>query len=193
VSDRPRPLSESVREALRLLPLHAVGEVGGDVRVVRRRGRPVAVRREIHEDDYHRALGEVRERAVASDLVVGACASQPTCRDLLNLLTVELAKEAAAIGWERAQHERLGTGDVALLAGRRVRALSALADIVRESHAALAGELDPGDPRLDRIFETFVESVMGVLRSCLEPEAAERLGLLVRARLDGWQEQVGLG
>jgi hypothetical protein len=161
------------------------------VRVVRRRGRPVAVRKEIREDDYHKALGEVRARAVASDPVVGACSSVPSPRELVHLLTVELAREAAAIAWERAEHERLGTGDVGLLAGRRVRALSALADLVRESHQTFAGELDPGDPRLEKILETFLETVMGVLGSCLGHDAAEGIGRQLRERLRGWQKQVG--
>ena len=124
------------------------------------------------------ATSRAEVQHAALDAVVAASAGG-TPAALLRVQVVELAKEAAALRWDR-EHST-DSRERQRLASRRIRALSAVADAVIE-----LSKLEGGEPSLavmTRVLDDLQELVEGAVVELFDATAAERMLAALRRRL----------
>ena len=155
------------------------------------RGRPRSVvsRPSDAQDPYLAEVAELRARAESADPVL--VASQRPERDgqLLAATLLEMARETAAIKFERERVERQG-GDSAQLSSRRIDGLVRIASAVA-SRAGQQGEnLRLDDPRLARIIDLFMSDVAEVAQEVLGVERGASFVEAYRQKTSGWEGRV---
>lgn len=159
---------------LHLLPLHdaPVSAEGKPVHVRRRPGRPRKVEKAPSATDlaYHAEVMALRERHVASDPVVGAVTTGTDPRDVLNLLKVEIAREAASLHFERLEVEKRGR-DTGQVSTRRIEALKKIAEIELRLKELYPSALDLRGEAVQTVFRLWVERMTSVAEEVLAPES----------------------
>ena len=128
--DQPDADGGSAMDNVRqLLPVHAApkrGAGGGSLKVERGRGRPRKVEKMPTTSDleYHSKMSEEKQRFITQDPVVTATESgKVDGADLLRKLRSEIAKEAAALHFQRIENEKFGK-DTSQTSTRRIDALT---------------------------------------------------------------------
>jgi hypothetical protein len=184
-----------------LLPVHAApytqnrsrAEGGGDpLKVKRRVGRPRQVERMPTTSDleYHAQMIEQKARFVDSDKVVQAAARNADPMSMLAVIKAEVARESAALHFQRIENEKFGK-DTAQVSTRRIDALKKIADIELEIKKMGASTIDVNSEQMQRVFKFFVETVRAILEETLSSEQTDLVFNRLSTEFEGWQEKLG--
>jgi hypothetical protein len=153
-------------------------------------GRPRRVEARPEQDTYLERLDELRGVAAEVDPLLSACRDAAQDGKVMEATMVQLARENAALGWERQASERRGA-DVGQICSRRVAGLTQLANLVSE-RARLGGdvEVDPRDPRVQAVVKLFFSDIAQVAQETLGTETAETFTSTFLARVKGWEDRL---
>ena len=144
-------------------------------------------------DDYQERIEQVRAEALAVDPVLVACDRTDEYQDatVVDAVLLQLAKEAAALGFDRREAERRGSDRACQIASRRVASLASLASLVC-LRARVGGEanVDPRDPKLQKIVVYFEEVLAEAATEALGEKLAESFLAAYRKRIAGWEDRI---
>jgi len=192
--ETPSPL-DNVRK---LLPVHAAPTVGGKskggttLKVERQRGRPRKVERMPTTSDleYHVAMSEEKQRFIDQDpVVVAATKGKLEANRLLKLIQTEVAKEAAALHFQRVENEKFGK-DTSQTSTRRIDALTKIANIELEIRKLGPSSIDPASEEFQKIFASWIDAIRDVAADTLSPEQVDLFFNRLTQKLEGWEERV---
>jgi len=180
---------------LKILPVHAAPTVGGTaklgtkLKVQRGKGRPRRVERMPTTSDleYHAKVAEERGRLIDSDLVVKAALGHMDSVDLLHLIKLEIAKEAADLASQRIENQKFGK-DTATVSSRRIDALNKVAAIEFEIRKMGADFVDLRGERFQRVFKHWIETLKDVAAKVLPEEQMDLLFNQLETALADWEE-----
>lgn len=195
----PADMSESSRvgNVVQLLPVHAAPTVGGKgkqghtYKVTRAAGRPRRVERMPTTSDleYHALMTEERGRFVDTDPVVRATQKNADPLDVLKIIKGEVAKESAALHFQRIENEKYGR-DVAQVSTRRIDALKKIADIELEIKKLGADTLDIHSEKFQRVFKFWINTVREIAEQTMTPEQIDLFFNHLSTSMEGWEEKV---
>lgn len=180
---------------LKVLPVHAAPTVGGkakqgtQLKVKRGRGRPRKVERMPTTSDleYHAKVVEERTRQIASDPVVQAAERHLDSVDLLQMIKIEIAKEAADLASQRIENQKFGK-DTATVSSRRIDALNKVASIEFEIRKMGADFVDLRGERFQKVFILWIETLKNIATEVLPPEQMDMLFNRLETALEGWED-----
>lgn len=177
---------------LTLLPVHAAPNTvsGRAIATPRKPGRPRKVERrpDVGDLEYHAQLAEEREAFIESDPLVKATESRADTTEMLHTVKLEVAKEAAALHFQRIENEKYGR-DCAQVSSRRIEALKKIADIELDVRKLGAEKIDLKSEKMQRVFSYFIQQIKEVAADSLEPEEVDLLFNRLGTALDGWEEK----
>lgn len=176
---------------IKLLPVHAAPNTGKNGLTVKRGpGRPRKVERAatVSDLEYHAKMAEVRETFVATDAVVKAISGHADAADMLHTIKGEVAKEAAAIHFQRIENEKFGK-DTAQTSSRRIEALVKIANIELEIKKLGAEMIDLKSEKMQRVFSFFVLQIKETAGDTLSPETVDLFFNRLMSKLDGWEDK----
>lgn len=186
--DRP----DNVR---RLLPVHDAPFTGKHTLVVERkkRGRPRNVERMPTTSDleYHQEMSEEKQRFIEKDPVVRAAAGKLDSSEILHLIKSQVAKEAAALEFQRIENEKYGK-DTAQISTRRIDALTKIANIELEIKKIGGDILDLKGEKFQRVFALLIDSFREVASNVLSEEQVDLLFNRLGTALEGWEERAAI-
>lgn len=191
---------EAVNNVVNLLPVHAApytqsrprGEGGGDaLKVQRRVGRPRKVERMPTTSDleYHAQMTEQKASFIQQDSVVQAAVAKADPMMMLAVIKTEVAKESAALHFQRIENEKFGK-DTAQVSTRRIDALKKIADIELEIKKLGGSQIDVNSEQMQRVFKFFVDTVRAILEENLSVEQLDLIFNRLTTEFEGWQEKV---
>jgi hypothetical protein len=181
------PQENSVLDNVRqLLPTHLLPKT--------KTGRPIGRPRKINpaptsnDLNYHAEMAEARQRFIAEDPVVKTLSGKPDSANLLSSLRMEIAKEAAALHFQRIESEKHGK-DTAQTSTRRIDALTRIAHIELEIKKLAPDTLDVRSEKFQKVFSMFIEMMRESAKETLAPEAIDMFFNRFGSRLDGWEDK----
>ncbi len=172
----------------------------GDTIVLNSDGKPVVMAgspgrpSKVQLQPVNDAVGEIvrmRKQAMAADDLLGIVRANPESTAVLDFVMLNIAEEAAALGFEREEMERRGqpTSQVSV---RRIGALKAIGDswLKRKDQIASQG-VDMDSPAFKRLFKFIMETFQEALAGAGErPEMIETVFAALSKRLDAdWQRE----
>lgn len=181
-----------------LLPVHAAPTSGGKskqgttLKVQRGRGRPRKVERMPTTSDleYHANQSEEKQRFIEQDpVVIAATKGKIEATSLLKTIRTEIAKEAAALHFQRVENEKYGR-DTAQTSTRRIDALTKIANIELEIKKLGPDMIDPKSESFQRIFKMWVETIQEVAAETLAPEEVDLFFNRLSTKLEGWEDRI---
>ena len=185
------------RGTLQLLPVHAAPTLGGKgkggnaLKVERRRGRPRKVERMPTTSDlqYHALMGEEKAKFIDSDPVVKASTGGADAADVLKLIKSEIAKEAAALHFQRIESEKFGK-DTAQSSTRRIDALTKVANLELELKKLGSEAIDLNHPKFQQVFTFWIEMMKETATDTLPPELIDLFFNRFSTKVEGWEDRV---
>jgi hypothetical protein len=189
-SDDETQEEDATSNVRHLLPVHAAPNTGKNgLKVSRGRGRPRKVERMPTTSDleYHAAMSEEKAKFISQDPVVVATQG----RDALTVLRTirsEMAKESAALHFQRVESEKYGK-DTAQVSSRRLEALNKIASIEFEIKKLGADVIDLHGERFQRVFAFWIETLKEVAQATLPPEQLDLFFNRLETTLDGWEDK----
>jgi hypothetical protein len=201
--DDATPVGESAstegaknHNVLQLLPVHAAPTLGGKgkqgnaLKVERRVGRPRKVERMPTTSDlqYHAAISEEKARFIDSDAVVQATQGSSDAAQVLKLIRSEVAKEAAALHFQRIENEKFGK-DTAQTSTRRIDALTKIANIELEIKKLGSDAIDLHGEKFQKVFALWIEMMREVASDTLSPELIDLFFNRFSTKIEGWEER----
>ncbi len=186
--------SSAVSNVVKLLPVHAAPTTNGytALKVDRGRGRPRKVERMPTTSDleYHATMTEQKGKFVDGDPVVRATSKPTTPLDMLAIIKREVAKECAALHFQRLENEKLGR-DTAQISTRRIDALKKIADIELEIKKLGSDVIDVHSEKFQRVAKFWVETIREIAEQTLQPEQIDMFFNRFMTAMEGWEEKVG--
>jgi hypothetical protein len=188
IEETDEPVDDRQRTAklITLLPVHAAGGPN----ITRRVGRPRQITRKPNQTDleYHQAMTEEKVGFIESDPVVKAIGARSDAVDMLRIIKHEVAKEAAALHFQRIENEKLGK-DTAQVSTRRIDALTKIAGIELEIKKMGADVINLKSEKFQKVFGLLI----GHFREmCVEigmrPEQIDLLFNRLSTSMEGWEE-----
>lgn len=179
---------------LRLLPVHAAPRTGkNDLKVTRQRGRPRKVERMPTTSDleYHAEMSNEKQKFVQNDPILRAALGKADSAEILHLVKAEVAKESAALQFQRIENEKLGK-DTAQISTRRIDALTKIANIELEIKKLGGDLLDLHSEKFQAVFKLWVQSVLAVAGEVLKTEELDLLTNRLMTKLEGWEERASV-
>jgi len=192
--DETDPVEETDAEPpnnLRRLPLHSVADKDGNIKVRRGRGRPKTVSRkpDISDLDYHAEMSEEKKRFIENDpVVIAATKPHSEALTMLKVIRSEIAREQAALAFQRVENEKLGK-DTAQVSSRRVSALSEIARIELEMKKIGTDVIDFGGEKFQKVFAMWIETLREAAQEVLPPEHIEIFFNRFSTMMEGWEER----
>lgn len=183
--------AERTGKIVQLLPVHAAPRTNKNALVVKRgRGRPRKVERMPTTSDleYHALMTQEKARHIDSDPVVRATATHSDSADMLHLIKLEVAKEAAALHFQRIENEKLGK-DTAQVSTRRIEALNKIAGIELEIKKLGAGMIDLKSEKMQRVFKFFISRIREIAGETLAEEEVDLFFNRLSTALEGWEDE----
>jgi hypothetical protein len=180
-----------------MLPVHAAPLVGGVskgghvLKMERQRGRPRKVERMPTTSDleYHCKMTEEKARFIDLDSLVQATAKRADPLSMLAIVKCEVAKESAALHFQRIENEKYGK-DTAQISTRRIDALKKIADIELELKKLGGSTVDVRGESMQRIFKFFIDTVRAILQENLAAEQIDLVFNRLGTEFEGWQEKL---
>jgi len=199
-ADEPEAPTDSDRSnnVRRLLPVHAAPTVGGKakggttLKVERQRGRPRKVERMPTTSDleYHDEIASEKQKFIDQDpVVIAATKGKVEATHLLKLIRTEIAKEAAALQFQRMENEKFGK-DTSQTSTRRIDALTKVANIELEIKKLGPSSIDPHSEEMQKILALWVDAIRDVAAETLVPEQVDLFFNRLMTKLEGWQDTV---
>jgi hypothetical protein len=190
VEDSDEPTDDPTDNVRQLLPVHAAPNTGKNPLVVKRgRGRPRKVERMPTTSDleYHAAMSAEKQKFIDADPIVLAAKGKDAIT-LIRALLVEVAKESAALHFQRIENEKYGR-DTAQISSRRVETLNKIASIQFELKKLGADAVDLHGERFQRVFSFWILSLKEVAQDLLTPEQCDLFFNRLETVLDGWEDR----
>jgi hypothetical protein len=189
--------ADAADRAAGLLPVHAAPTVGGKskggtvYKIDRQKGRPRRVERMPTTSDleYHAKIIEEKAKFIDADAVVQAAVKHADPMAMLAVIRTEVAKESAALHFQRIENEKFGK-DTAQVSTRRIDALKKIADIELEIKKLGGDVVDVHSEKMVRIFQFFIETVKGILAENLSEEQIDLVFNRLSTEFEGWQEKL---
>ncbi len=195
-SEAEQSESDAVDNVVSILPVHAAPNVGGRSRgsplvVDRQRGRPRKVERMPTTSDleYHAKMSEAKAKFIDADSVVQASRKRADPMEMLAVIRAEVAKESAALHFQRIENEKFGK-DTAQVSTRRIDALKKIADIELEIKKLGGDILDLHSEKMQRVFSYYVTTVQGILQENLSPQQIDLVFNRLTTEFEGWQDKL---
>lgn len=183
---------DKLAEILNLVPTYAVPS-DGTTKVRRLGGRPKKIERapDADQQQYADEINALREAFEAHDPLVQALDRGEPCAEIIEVVKLQVAHEAASIAFDKTRAAARG-GDVGQLAVRRIDALQKLALLeLARMKLGLEPAVDVRSPRVQMAVAFLVAEVERVAHEVLDPESATRFAADVRLRTNGWESRVG--
>ena len=177
-----------------LLPVHAAPNTGkNSLKVARQRGRPRKVERMPTTSDleYHALMSEEKSRFIEDDPVYRAALGKADSAEILNIVKAQVAREAAALAFQRVENEKFGK-DTAQISTRRIDALTKIANIELEVKKMGGDLLDLRGEKFQRVFAMLIESFKEVSTTVLSEEQVDLLFNALGTKLEGWEDRAAL-
>lgn len=177
------PVMDNVRQ---LLPAHLLPKT--------KTGRPVGRPRKLepkptlHDLEYHAQMTAEKSLFINEDPVVKSLAGKPDSAQLLAHIRTEIAKEAAALHFQRVENEKLGK-DTAQTSTRRIDALTRIAHIELEIRKLAPDTLDVRSEKFQKVFKMFIEIMKECAQETLSPQAIDLFFNLFSTRMAGWEDR----
>jgi hypothetical protein len=182
-------------ESRLLLPVHAAPTVGGAskgghaLKVARKPGRPRKVERMPTTSDleYHAAMSAAKDRYIQNDPVVkAALARGMDAASSLRTIKAEVAKEAAALRFQRTENEKYGK-DTSQLSSRRIDALVRVAHLELEIKRLGAESIDFRGAEMRKVYEIWIGVIREVAEEVLPAQQFDLFFNKLLTGLDGWE------
>ncbi len=182
--------SDPLEELRRIAPLRDLPAAERErLGVVREgMGRPRRVELRPEGDDYLDQLAQLRAEVVAAEPLVVATTDPAQAVDVLDESLVQLARECAALAFERMQAEKRGA-DVGPLCSRRISGLVQIASLVVERHRQQPRGVDVRGNKFRRVVRFFMQAMREAAEETLGSAAGPFLAEYER-RLLGWEDRV---
>jgi hypothetical protein len=137
--------------------------------------------------ERYAATAEEREHFIANDPVVRSAAGRDPVA-LLGTLKAEVAREAAALVYQRIENEKMGK-DISQVSGRRIDALKKIADIEMEMRKIGFDQLDVHSEKFQRVFKLWIETIRSVAEHTLNPEQLDLFFNRLSTEMEGWEDK----
>lgn len=183
--------SASVGRVVQLLPVHAAPYTGkNSLQVKRAPGRPRKVERMPTTSDleYHAHMTEEKAEFIGRDPVVHATVNLADPMDILRVVKTEVAKETAALHFQRIENEKHGK-DTSQISTRRIDALKKIADIELEMRKLGADVINIHSEKFQRIFKLWIETIREIAEQTMTPEQINLFFNHLETAMDGWEEK----
>lgn len=157
-------------------------------------GRPVGRPRKLepkptlHDLEYHSQMTEEKSRFIAEDPVVKSLSGKPDSAMLLGHIRTEIAKEAAALHFQRIENEKLGK-DTAQTSTRRIDALTRIAHIELEIKKLAPDMLDVRGEKFQKVFAMFIDIMKDCAKETLTPQAIDLFFNRFSTMMSGWEDR----
>lgn len=187
---------EKAGNVLQMLPVHAAptlggaGKQGNALKVKRGPGRPRKVERMPTTSDlqYHAAMSEEKAKFIDTDAVVSASRGGADAAQMLKLIKAEVAKEAAALHFQRIENEKYGK-DTSQNSTRRIDALTKIANIEMEIKKLGSDAIDLRHPKFQKVFTLWIEMMREVASETLTPELIDLFFNRFSTKIEGWEDR----
>ena len=190
--DDARSETEAIRPVVQLLPVHAAphGPDRHPLKMQRRAGRPRKVERAPTTSDleYHAAMVEEKAKFVDNDPVVVASQKHTDPLSMLAFIRTEVAKESAALHFQRLENEKHGK-DTSQISTRRIDALKKIAEIVLEVKKLGADVIDVHSEKFQMIFSIWIGIIREIAESTMTPEQLDLFFNRLTTKMEGWEEK----
>jgi hypothetical protein len=176
---------------VQLLPVHAAPNTGKNaLKVDRRVGRPRKVERMPTTSDleYHAKMAEQKAKFIDEDPVVKAASKATDPMTMLSIIKAEVAKESAALHFQRMENEKFGR-DVAQVSSRRIDALKKIADIELEVKKLGGDVIDVHSEKFARIFTLWIEIIREIAEQTMTPEQLDLFFNRLTTAMEGWEDK----
>lgn len=154
------------------------------------KGRPPGSRfnRPTKEDlEYYTATEDERKNFIENDPVVRSASGKDPLA-VLGALKTEVAKESAALHYQRVVNEKMGK-DISQVSARRIDALKKIADIELEMRKIGFDQVDVRSEPFQRIFKLWVEMIRKAAEETLPPEYLDMFFNRLTTDMDNWEEK----
>ena len=183
-------------KVLQLLPVHAAPTLGGKgkggnaLKVERQRGRPRKVERMPTTSDlqYHALISEQKAKFIDADPVVGATVGRVDSVGVLKLIRAEIAKESAALHFQRVENEKYGK-DTSQTSTRRIDALTKIANIELEIKKLGTDVVDLHGDQIQKILGLWIELMREAAADTLSAEQIDLFFNRFSTKMEGWQDR----
>ena len=182
------PAAPQPKHQVHFLPTKTVAPAGGRAAGGRTRQAGSRFHKPTAEDlEQYEATVEERELFIANDPVVRSAAGRDPVT-LLGTLKAEVAREAAALVYQRIENEKMGK-DISQVSGRRIDALKKIADIEMEIRKIGFDQLDVHSEKFQRVFKLWIETIRSVAEHTLNPEQLDLFFNRLSTEMEGWEEK----
>jgi len=182
------PAAPQPKHQVHFLPTKTVAPAGGRAAGGRTRQAGSRFHKPTAEDlEQYEATVEERELFIANDPVVRSAAGRDPVT-LLGTLKAEVAREAAALVYQRIENEKMGK-DISQVSGRRIDALKKIADIEMEMRKIGFDQLDVHSEKFQRVFKLWIETIRSVAEHTLNPEQLDLFFNRLSTEMEGWEEK----
>lgn len=185
--------AEKANQVVQLLPVHAApyGYEGHKLEMSRRLGRPRKVERapSVKDLEYHAATVEEKAVFVDRDPVVQAAKGHTDPLSMLAHIKVEVAKESAALHFQRLENEKYGK-DTAQISTRRIDALKKIADMELELKKLGADVINVHSEKFQMIFKLWIDTIKQIAEQTMSPEQIDLFFNQLSTAMENWEEKV---
>jgi hypothetical protein len=179
-------VSDSTNNVRQLLPTHLLPKTST--------GRPVGRPRKMNPKptlsdlDYHAQMSAEKQRFIEIDPVVRALSGKVDSAALLGTLRTEIAKEAAALHFQRVENEKLGK-DTAQTSTRRIDALTRIAHIELEIKKLSPDSLDVYGEKFQKVYAMFIDILKEVAQETIPTEVIDLFFNRLSTAMTDWEEK----
>lgn len=178
--------NDAVDNVRQLMPTHLLPKT--------KTGRPVGRPRKLEPKptsgdlDYHAQMSLEKERFIDEDPVVKSLTGKVDSAQLLGHIRTEIAKEAAALHFQRVENEKLGK-DTAQTSTRRIDALTRIAHIELEIKKLAPNSIDVTSEAFQKIFALFVADMKEVAQDVLPDQHIDMFFNRWATKMADWEER----
>jgi hypothetical protein len=129
-----------------------------------------------------------KARFIDADPMVRAVQGQLDHMSVLRLLRMEIAKEAAALHFQRVENEKYGK-DTSQTSSRRIDALLKVANIELEMRKLGQDVIDLHGERFQRVFALWIEMMRETAAELLTPEQIDLFFNRFSTKMNGWEDR----
>jgi hypothetical protein len=177
------------KQQLCRLPLQDVSDSAVPIVVKRSPGRPrkVELRPSVRDLELHAAVALERDSFIEGDALVASLQRGDASIDVLRQLLVEIAREAAALEFQRMESEKRGR-DSSQISSRRIDALKKLGDIEMKISELRASAPNYYSESFQQLFALWLQK-LSLAADVLAPELRDLLFSQLATLCENWEEE----
>lgn len=159
----------------------------GSGRLAKHNGKTV-VRPTTDRMKYNAEMQAAEVRFVEEDEIVKAARNKANAPDMLRLLLIQAAQNAASLTFQRIELQKKGD-DATQLISRHTKTLKEIAALQAELRELGQQTLDPRSEGFQKVFKLWVEKIQEVISEVLSPEQSDLFFTKFGTVMDNWEEQ----